>query len=91
MRTRVTWPKAWPRFPALSIDPKKVVTNILIFDVAPSGFTAADVCAALAKHGVLCGATGKSTIRMVTHYDVDRAAIDRALAAIATVLAARAS
>ena len=76
------------KIPGVSIDPKRVVTNILIFDVASSGRTAADVCAALAKHGVLGGATGKSTIRMVTHYDVNRAAIDRALAAIATVLGA---
>lgn len=75
----------------VSIDPKKVVTNILIFDVAPSGKTASEVVAELGKHGVLSGATGKTTIRMVTHFDVDRAAIDRALAAIATVLASRAA
>jgi threonine aldolase len=79
------------KIPGVSIDSKKVVTNILIFDVAPSGRTAAEVIAELGKRGVLCGATGKSTIRMVTHYDVDRAAIDRALAVIAAVLAARPS
>jgi len=77
--------------PGVSIDPAKVVTNILIFDVSPSGRTAAEVCAELANRGVLCGATGKSTIRMVTHYDVDRASINRALATIATVLAAKPS
>jgi threonine aldolase len=75
--------------PGVSIDPQKVVTNILIFDVAPSGKTAPEVVAELGKHGVLSGATGKTTIRMVTHFDVDRAAIDRALAAIAAVLAVR--
>lgn len=75
----------------VAIDPKKVVTNILIFDVAPSGKTASDVVSALGKHGVLCGATGKTTIRMVTHFDVDRAAIDRALALIANVLASKAA
>jgi threonine aldolase len=77
------------KIPGISIDPKKVVTNILIFDVAPSGKTAADVVAALGKHGVLCGATGKTTIRMVTHFDVDRTAIDRALSLIAGVLTSR--
>ncbi len=75
------------RIPGISIDPKKVVTNILIFDVTGTGRTAADVCAALAKQNVLCGATGKHAIRMVTHYDVDRAAIDRALAIVASVVA----
>ena len=79
------------KIPGVTIDPKKVVTNILMFDVAASGRTAADVAAELGKHGVLCGPTGKFSIRMVTHYDVDRAAIDRALAVIATVIAARSS
>jgi len=79
------------KIPGISIHAKKVVTNILIFDVAPSGQTAAEVVSALGKHGVLCGATGKTTIRMVTHFDVDRAAIDRALALIASVLTSRAA
>ena len=39
--------------------------------------------AALAKENVLCGATSKHKIRMVTHYDVDRAGIDRTIAAFA--------
>jgi threonine aldolase len=77
------------RIPGITIDPKNVVTNILIFDVGGTGRSAADIVAELGKRNVLCGATGKSTIRMVTHYDVDRAAIDRALAIIAEVLAAR--
>ncbi|HXQ25529.1 MAG TPA: GntG family PLP-dependent aldolase [Candidatus Acidoferrales bacterium] len=74
------------RIPGVSIDPKKVVTNILIFDVHGTGRTAADICAELAKKNVLCSPTGKFTIRMVTHYDVDRAAIDRALSIIADVV-----
>ena len=79
------------KIPGIAVDPKKVVTNILIFDVAPSGKTAAQVVADLGQRGVLCGATGKTTIRMVTHFDVDRAAIDRALAVIADVLSSRAA
>ena len=79
------------KIPGVSIDPKKVVTNILIFDVARAGSNAADLCGTLAEHGLLCGATSKSSIRMVTHFDVDRAAIDRALAVISSVLTARSS
>jgi threonine aldolase len=79
------------KIPGISIDPKKVVTNILIFDVRGTGRSAADVVAALAKQNVLCGATGEFTIRTVTHYDVDRTAIDRALAIIEEVLAERSS
>jgi len=74
------------RIPGITLDPKTVVTNILIFDVAETGRTAADICAALAKENVLCGATSKHKIRMVTHYDVDRASIDRALATLAALL-----
>lgn len=79
------------QIPGISLDPKAVVTNILIFDVSGTGRAAADVCAALAKQDILCSATAKSKIRMVTHYDVDRAGIDRALAAVASVLGARAA
>jgi threonine aldolase len=78
------------QIPGISLDPKAVVTNILIFDVSGTGRSAADVCTALAKQNVLCSATGKFSIRMVTHYDVDRAGIDRALAAVSSVLGARA-
>jgi len=74
------------RIAGISIDPKVVVTNILIFDVTETGRTAADICAALAKEKVLCSPTGKFKIRMVTHYDVDRASIDRALTAVAALL-----
>jgi len=70
----------------LALDPKKVVTNILIFDVRATGRTADDICTDLAKRKVLCGSTDKFSVRMVTHYDVDRAAIDRALATVAGVI-----
>jgi threonine aldolase len=68
-----------------------VVTNILIFDVTETGRTAADICAVLAKQNILAGPMGKYAIRMVTHYDVDRAGIDRALAAMAEILTERAT
>lgn len=77
------------RLPGVTIDPKKVVTNILIFDVTGTGRTAVDICAALAKQNILAGPTGKYAIRMVTHYDVDRAGIDRALAAMGEILTER--
>ena len=74
------------KIPAISLDPKKVVTNILIFDVTGTGRTAADICSELAKQKILCSPTAKYGIRMVTHYDVDRESIDRALAAITALL-----
>jgi threonine aldolase len=74
----------------VAIDPKKVATNIVIFDVRASGRTADDICSDLGKHRILCGSSDKYAIRMVTHYDVDRAGIDRALAATSEVITGRA-
>jgi len=80
------------QIPGIAIDPKKVVTNILIFELhavngGPAARAASEVVAELAKKRILSGATGKFSIRMVTHFDVDRAGIDRVLAAVAEVLA----
>lgn len=73
----------------VSLDPKRVVTNIVIFDVKGTGRTADQVCAELEKRGILCLSVEKYEVRMVTHYDVDRAGIDRALAVTAEVLGAK--
>ncbi len=72
----------------IRMDPAKVVTNIVIFDVHPCGKTAAEVSGALRERGVLANPTGKYTIRMVTHCDVDRAGVERAIVETANVLRA---
>jgi len=70
------------RMKGIRLAPEKVVTNIVIFDVEGTGRTAAEICSELAKRKVLAGPFAKYTIRMVTHYDVDRAGIERALGAM---------
>lgn len=73
----------------VSLDPQNVVTNIVILDVSAMGRTAEQVCALLERRGVLCQTgAGKYDVRMVTHYDVDRAGIDRAIAVTREVLGA---
>jgi threonine aldolase len=74
----------------ISLDPAKVMTNIVIFDVRATGRTAAEICSELGKRKILSGPTDKYSIRMVTHCDVNRAGVESALAAIAEVLSARA-
>ena len=74
----------------ISLDPTKVMTNIVIFDVRATGRTAAEICSELGKKKILSGPTEKYSIRMVTHCDVNRAGIENALSAIAEVLSARA-
>jgi threonine aldolase len=75
------------KLPGISIDPKKVVTNILIFDVRQTGKTGAQLSAELKKRDILANATDKFLVRMVTHYDVDRAKIERAIAALGEICA----
>jgi len=58
------------RIPSLSVDPAKVVTNILIFDIRDTAFTAPEFVAQLKARGVLVSQAGGTRIRMVTHFDV---------------------
>ncbi len=71
--------------PGIKIDPEKVVTNIVIFDVAETGQSADAICAQLREQGVLASGFGTS-IRMVTHYDVSREGIETALSALRQIL-----
>jgi threonine aldolase len=71
--------------PGVNIDPERVVTNIVIFDVSDTGQTADAICAQLRERGVLASGFG-SSIRAVTHYDVARADIETALQALGGVL-----
>jgi len=76
------------KLPGIKVDLRKVQTNIVFFDVRGTGSTAAEISAGLAKRNVLAGPTGKYEIRMLTHVDVNRAGIDRALAEFRSLLAA---
>src|SRR4030042_5902190 len=66
-------------FKGVSIDPRHVETNIVIFDVANTRMTAAQVAEAMKKEGVLIHAFGKTQIRLVTHLDVSAEDIEKAL------------
>ncbi len=71
--------------PGIKIDPEKVVTNIVIFEVSDTGKTADVICAQLRERGVLASGFG-SSIRMVTHYDVSRGDIETALNGLRQIL-----
>ena len=73
--------------PVLSIDPKKVRSNIVIFDCSKIGKTAVELCDALHPHGVWAQDTGLHSVRFVTHCDVDRVGIERALVVLKEVVA----
>jgi threonine aldolase len=65
----------------LRIDPADVETNIVFFFLEGKWAPASDVVAKLRTLGVLAGAAGADSIRMVTHADVGDADVDRALRA----------
>ena len=66
-----------------------VQSNIVIFDVSGTGLTPAEISARLKERGVLINGISPQQMRAVTHYDVDRAACESALRAIAEVAAAK--
>ena len=68
--------------PGATIDPAKVETNIVIFEVDdPAG-----VVARLLAAGVEMTQMGPGRVRAVTHMDVDRAGIERALEVLRELL-----
>ncbi len=64
--------------PQVSIDPAAIETNIVIFEVPDAAAT----CGALWQQGVQLAPLDPRRIRAVTHLDVDRAGIERALEVI---------
>ena len=68
--------------PAVEIDPSKVETNIVIFETADAAGQARE----LREAGVDVGALDDRRIRAVTHLDVDRPGVERALAEMRRLL-----
>jgi len=64
--------------PGITLNPTKVQTNIVIFDVRKSGRSSGDILKTLAQRGVLAVPVDNDKIRMVTHLDVDRNAVEKA-------------
>jgi threonine aldolase len=71
--------------PRIGIDPAQVQTNIVIYDVHQSGLSSTEFLQKLGQRKVLGGAVDARKIRMVTHLDVDRQDVERAVQIIAQV------
>jgi len=71
----------------IGLDPGKIQTNIVIFDIARTGLAPNDFLGRLKSSGVLAGSVGGTRIRLVTHYDVSREDCVLAAEAIANLLA----
>jgi threonine aldolase len=72
--------------PGVRIDPEKVQTNIVIFDIGDTGVSTADLSARLKARGVLANGINQREMRMVTHKDVSRGDTETALGAVREAL-----
>jgi len=72
--------------PGIQVDPRKVQTNIVIYDISMTGFTSSQFLGKLAQRKVLGGPVDSEKIRMVTHLDVDRSDVERAVQVISEVV-----
>jgi len=66
----------------IKIDPERVQTNIIVFDVGESGQTPSVLVTELKRLGVLANAINSREVRMVTHKDVSRGDCEEALGMI---------
>lgn len=78
--------RALVEIPGIKIDPAKVVTNILFLNVAGTGLHSSEISKRLAAQGILANGVTPETMRMVTHYDVDRAGCERAIRVLREVV-----
>jgi threonine aldolase len=71
------------------VDAASVRTNLVALDLAKAPLDAPSLTAAAAERGVLLAAMLPRTARLVTHLDIDDAAVDHAIEVLTTLLAAR--
>lgn len=77
------------KLPGVQLDPARVQTNIVIFNISATGLATPDMTAALKIRGVLMNGINPRQMRAVTHYDVSRQQCATAVGAISEVLAAK--
>jgi len=79
---------AWlAKIPGVQIDPQRVQTNILVFDITGTGLAVGEIGSRLKQRGVLMGSANPRQMRAVTHYDVTREDCATAAAAFAEAVA----
>ncbi|HEX9655100.1 MAG TPA: low-specificity L-threonine aldolase [bacterium] len=72
--------------PGIKLDLEAVQTNIVIFDIEESGTSVQEILQKLKENGVLVVPFGSTRIRAVTHLDVNREEIKRAIRVVRGVL-----
>ena len=72
--------------PGIALDPSRVQTNIVFFNLEEGAPDATEFCGRIAERGVKMGPTGGHRIRAVTHYGIEAEHIEQALAVVAQVM-----
>ena len=72
--------------PGLSVDLKKVQTNIVIVDITGTGKNSAEFVREAASRGVGCTGFGPHLVRFVAHKDVSRADIENVVKIVGNML-----
>jgi threonine aldolase len=75
------------RLPGIRIDPTRVQTNIVIFDIAGLGITTSEFSRQLKARGILANGISSTHMRMVTHLDVSREDCEHAAGVLGEVAA----
>jgi threonine aldolase len=78
--------QALAELPTVRLNAADVETNIAIFDVGATGRPAGEIAERLEKEGVRVSVVGRTKLRAVTHLDVSRQDIERAIAVFRRVL-----
>ena len=74
--------------PGLSIDLSAVQTDIVVFELSRPGLSPAEFVGRLKQDGVLVGPfPGTTKIRAVTHYGIERADVEKAIASLRRAMA----
>jgi threonine aldolase len=73
--------------PRIILDPSRIQTNIVIFELEPDSLDSAELCRQLAERGVKMDPIGGRRIRAVTHYGIEADHIEEALDTVAQMMA----
>jgi threonine aldolase len=73
----------------IKIDPERVQTNIVIFDIGGTGLNTSQFSARLKAQGVLANGINAREMRVLTHKDVSRRDCETALEVVREVVASR--
>jgi threonine aldolase len=75
------------KIPCLSLDLKKVRTNVVVFDIAGTGLSFSELSAQLKSKGLLISSAGATRARVLTHLNVSREDCEAAVKVMEEVLA----